>query len=137
VTVSAFGPFYPPALQQTVNHAERLADLLVAHELSPPGDEWAQAWLLGRASEVAQYVEHVIASWRAGGIAEATAAAALEGYLAIVHDGMARHLAHGATTCCLAPDATTRPLPPSAGSRTIFDGDPFEAWPDPEAETKQ
>jgi hypothetical protein len=134
--VSAFGPFYPPALQETVNHAERLADLLVAHELSPPMDEWAQAWLLGRANEVAQYVEHVVASWRAGRIDGATAAGALEGYLAIVHDGMARHLPHAPRRCCVAPDATTRPLPPSLGSRTIFDGDPFEAWPDSEAQTK-
>jgi hypothetical protein len=132
VTVSVFGPFYPPALQDLVNHAERLADVLVAHELSPPEDEWAQAWLLGRANEVTQYVEHVVASWRVRRLDELAAAGALEGYLAIVHDGMARHLAHAPKTCCRAPDATTRPLPPSAGSRTIFDGDPFEAWPDEE-----
>jgi hypothetical protein len=56
--------------------------------------------------------------------------------LGIVHAGMARHLAHAPKACCGAPDATTRPLPPSAGSRTIFDGDPFEAWPDPDAQTK-
>ena len=132
--MSAFGPFYPPDLQAVVNHAERLADLLVAHELSPPEDEWAQAWLLNRAAEVAQYVEHVVASWRTGGVDEATAARALDGYLVIVHDGMARHLAHAPKTCCRAQDSTTRPLPPSVGSRTIFDGDPFEAWPDGEPE---
>jgi hypothetical protein len=131
-TVSAFGPFYPPALQEVVNHAERLADLLVAHELSPPHDEWAQAWLLGRASEVSHYAEHVVASWRAGRLDEAAAAAALDGYLDVVHEGMARHLPHASRGCCQARDATTRPLPPSAGSRTIFDGDPFDAWPDTE-----
>lgn len=123
--MAAFGPFYPPRLQEVVNHAERLSDLLTAHELSPPLNEWARAWVLGRAEEVARFTEHVVTSWRAGRLDDSAAAASLAGYVAAVHEGMAVHLACGAPSCCAAPEATTRPLPPSDGSRTIFDGDPF------------
>jgi hypothetical protein len=128
--MSAFGPFYPPRLQAVVNHAERLSELLVAHELSPPEDEWAQAWVLGRVEEVARFTEHVTGSWRQGRLDDRAAAAALAGYLATVHEGMAVRLGCASPSCCAAVEATTRPTPPSDGSRTIFDGDPFEAWPD-------
>jgi hypothetical protein len=50
--MSTFGPFYPAALQETVNHAERLCEVLLAYELSPPSNEWAAAWTVGRAEEV-------------------------------------------------------------------------------------
>jgi hypothetical protein len=128
--MSAFGPFYPPRLQQVVNHAERLSELLMAHELSPPEDEWAQAWVMGRVEEVARFTEHVTSSWRGGRLDEASAAKALAGYLATVHEGMAVRLGCTSPVCCAAAEATTRPSPPSDGSRTIFDGDPFDAWPE-------
>jgi hypothetical protein len=125
--MSTFGPFYPVSLQETVNHAERLCEVLVAYELSPPCNEWAAAWTVGRADEVARFAEHVTASWRAGQLAEGDASETLHGYLASVHEGMALHLGRIEPPCCAGESDTTRPLPPSDGSRTIFDGDPIEA----------
>jgi hypothetical protein len=116
--MSAFGPFYPPELQVVVNHAERLSDLLVAHELSPPTDEWAVAWVVGRANEVAELALDVTSSWRAGTLDVTSAAAVLRTYLASLHEGMARHLAHTPARCCLSEDETTNPGAPSEGSRT-------------------
>jgi hypothetical protein len=129
-TMSAFGPFYPPLLQDVVNHAERLSELLLAHELAPPADEWAQAWVLGRAEEVARLTEHLIDSWRTRRLDEVQAAAALRDYVAAVHEGMAAHLGCTAPVCCGGSQATTRPTAPSDRSRTIFDGEPFEPWTD-------
>ena len=44
-----FGPFYPAPLQEVVNHAERLADLLRTGRLVAAPidsiDEWGVAWM--------------------------------------------------------------------------------------------
>ena len=59
----AFGPFYPAALQPTVDHAERLWGLVAVHELMPPLDEWAQAWVVGRSEEIARVTGDILGSW--------------------------------------------------------------------------
>jgi hypothetical protein len=105
--VNVFGPFYPPALQAVVNHAERLAELLGIHELAPPTQEWALAWTTGRADEVVRFVEHVVGLWRGEGLDEAAAAATLDGYLAALHEGLARHLGCEAPSCCTGDQTTT------------------------------
>ncbi|HEY3822057.1 MAG TPA: hypothetical protein VGL81_33050 [Polyangiaceae bacterium] len=105
--MNVFGPFYPPALQVVVNHAERLAELLVIHELAPPTQEWAQAWMTGRADEIVRFVEDVAGLWQAGKLRDADAAAALDGYLTALHEGLATHLGCEAPSCCAGDEATT------------------------------
>jgi hypothetical protein len=112
-----FGPFYPARLQAAVNHAERVALLLSALEGSPPqADEWAYAWLTGRASEIERLVEHVVTAWRRGEVAEPEAVGALDRYLGLLHEGMQRHLALAPPSCCAASLA---PTSPSGGSEGI------------------
>jgi hypothetical protein len=105
--MNVFGPFYPPALQAVINHAERLSELLGIHELAPPTQEWALAWMTGRADEIVRFVEHVVALWREGTLKDADAAATLDGYLAAVHEGLATHLKCDAPSCCVGDAATT------------------------------
>jgi hypothetical protein len=105
--MNVFGPFYPPALQAVINHAERLSELLGIHELAPPTQEWALVWMTGRADEIVRFVEHVVALWREGTLTDADAAATLEGYLAAVHEGLKKHLKCDAPSCCVGDAATT------------------------------
>jgi hypothetical protein len=104
-----FGPFYPPALQAVINHAERLSDLLAVRELTPPAEEWAGAWTIGRADEVARFAEHVVGLWQERRLGDRGAASMLEGYLAVVHEGLARHFGRAAPSCCQAASADTAP----------------------------
>jgi len=126
--VNVFGPFYPPALQAVVNHAERLTELLGVHELAPPTQEWAHVWMTGRADEIARFVEHVVVLWRAGELRDADATATLDGYLVALHEGLAKHLRCEAPSCCVGDAATTaRPArrrrdPP--GATTVGHDDP-------------
>ncbi|MGD0526351.1 MAG: hypothetical protein ABSE49_14465 [Polyangiaceae bacterium] len=106
----AFGPFYPPTLQPVVDHAERLWGLVAIHELAPPSNEWASAWLHGRSEEIASVAFDVLRGWRSGEVCEAVAAASLEAYLATVHRGLAEHLGCPTPACCRpAPTATGGP----------------------------
>lgn len=105
--MSVFGPFYPPALQAVVNHAERLSELLAIHELAPPTQEWAHAWMTGRADEVVRFVEHVAGLWQGGKVREAEAASTLDGYIAELHEGLSKHLGCEAASCCVGDEATT------------------------------
>jgi hypothetical protein len=107
--VRVFGPFYPPVLQSVVNHAERLSDLLAIRELTPPSEEWAEAWTTGRADEIARFAEHVVGLWQERRLGDRGAAAMLEGYLAVVHEGLARHFGREAPACCEAATAETSP----------------------------
>ena len=104
-----FGPFYPPVLQSVVNHAERLSDLLAIRELTPPAEEWAVAWTTGRADEIARFAEHVVGLWQERRLGDRGAAAMLEGYLAVVHEGLTRHFGREAPACCEAATAETSP----------------------------
>jgi hypothetical protein len=69
-------------------------------------DEWARAWLAGRAGEIERVVEEVCASFREGRADEREASAALHGYLAELREGMARYLRGGE---------------PGRGDRTVVD----------------
>ena len=80
-----FIPPYPPRLQEVVHHADRLCELIAVHELTPPRDEWAAAWLFGRAEEI-------LDSWRDGHTEEAKARATLEEYMVSLREGLAKHL---------------------------------------------
>ena len=111
-TMKTFGPFYPGRLQGAINHAERVAVLLARLEAgAPQADEWARAWLIGRASEVERLVEHVATAWRAGEVPELDATVTIDRYLGLLHDGMHRHLALPSPACCEASLAATAPSP--------------------------
>ncbi len=113
--MTMFGPFYPSRLQVAVNHAERVAELLSALEAgAPQADEWAWAWLTGRASEVERLVEHVATAWRRGEVCEPDAAAAVDRYLGVLHQGMLQHLGLSSPACCVG---SLCPTVPSAASR--------------------
>jgi hypothetical protein len=120
-----FGPFYPAPLQEVVNHAERLAELLRTGRLVPaprerleplePLDEWAMAWMSGREGEIRRFVEHTLARRASGKVDDAAAATVLAGYLASLHQGMARRLRLHRPPCCTgAGEATAIPT-----SRTL------------------
>lgn len=113
-----FGPFYPSALQDAVNHAERLAELLRTGRLvSAPLDEWAAAWMTGREEEIERFVELTLARRAQGRLDDAAAAAILAGYLRSLHEGMARVLGLHRPPCCGAADAATA-LPPRGDAVT-------------------
>lgn len=82
-----FGPFYPPLLQPSVNHAERLAAVLDAAQreartfcssTAAEEREPAHVWLTGRTSEVEAFVAAVVDDWRRGIVSEEEASAALK-----------------------------------------------------------
>jgi hypothetical protein len=116
-----FGPFYPAPLQEVVNHAERLAELLRTGRLvsarQGPVDEWALAWMSGREGEIERFVELTLTGRARGRVDDAAAAAILTGYLAFLHDGMVRSLGLHRPACCSgAGEATV--LPPSGDAIT-------------------
>jgi hypothetical protein len=113
-----FGPFYPAPLQEVVNHAERLAELLRTGRLvSAPLDDWAAAWMSGREGEIERFVEHTLARRASGKVDDAAAATILAGYLASLHQGMARWLRLHRPRCCTgASEATAVPTSRTASS---------------------
>jgi hypothetical protein len=113
-----FGPFYPAPLQEVVNHTERLAELLRTGRLvSAPLDAWAAAWMTGREGEIRRFVEHTLARRASGQVDDAAAAAILTGYLASLHQGMARRLRLVRPPCCTgAGEATAVPTSRTASS---------------------
>jgi hypothetical protein len=112
-----FGPFYPPLLQPSVNHAERLAAVLEAakrdarapcptSEIDEP--EPAELWLTGRTSEIETFVAAVVDDWRRGIVSEEEASLALDRYVSRLHSGVRAHLTDGKPpACCVADDNTT------------------------------
>jgi hypothetical protein len=91
----------PSLVQPVVSHAERLAALLFAHELTPPtGDSSASMWLTGRAAEVERYVESVVEDWASGAATEPAVVATLGAYLDELHAGLRLHLHLDSPSCC-------------------------------------
>jgi hypothetical protein len=111
-----FGPFYPPFLQEEVNHAERLADLLYRVPV-PAAEDEASAWLTGRAEEVECFVRMVTADWSAGRIRSVPAAVAIGTYVESLHRDLARRLGVETPRCCRPLDVTA--LPVSCASITV------------------
>ena len=120
--MSCFGPFYPPRLQTSVNHAERLCGILQRQEdlatatRSPP-----PSWLIGRAGELEQVVGATAEHWRSGRHGAETAAAALDEHLDALHDGLAAWLGLTAPPCCQGAAATTETAPLSPHQRALMD----------------
>jgi AcrR family transcriptional regulator len=116
-----FGPFYPAPLQEVVNHAERLAELLRSGRLVPgPIDDWAAAWMAGREEEIERFLELTMSGRDKGKVDDATAAAVVAGYLASLHEGMARRLGLRRPACCDAgSEQTARPALGDAVTREV------------------
>jgi hypothetical protein len=110
--MSPFGPFYPPRLQASINHAERLVTVLAREEQAqahrPPP---AGAWLIGRAGELEQFAEAIAGDWRTRRRSEAATASALEAYLAELHDSMAARLGMTEPSCCRGASTATESAP--------------------------
>jgi hypothetical protein len=122
--MSAFGPFYPPTLQASVNHAERLARLLEREEVSRAGrGRGKDPWWVGRAAEIECVVELAVFDWRRGVRTADVAATAVDAYLAELHQALSPRLGVARAPCCSAPCATVV-APPGApvtapGSDTV------------------
>jgi hypothetical protein len=109
--MSPFGPFYPPRLQASVNHAERLARVLLEEEARTSDARHVAAWLVGRAGELERFVEAIAAEWRSRRRAPEAAACALDAYLAALHEGLASRLGVTGPRCCGTDDVTTETPP--------------------------
>lgn len=133
-----FGPFYAAPLQEVVNHAERLAELLRSGRLvSTPIDEWAAAWMSGREGEIERFLELTLAGRAKGKVDDATAAAILAGYVASLHEGMARTLGLHRPPCCDGANVSTAPPrpadPKSRTARSVEEllANLVESWTEP------
>jgi hypothetical protein len=126
--MGAFGPHYPPFLQDAVDHAERLVEVL--HAIDPrSARRGAASWLVGRASEVECLVAELTADWKKGTMAEQDAACAVNAYVHALHRGLAMNFGELAPSCCVhsliitsTPAsflATTRSLPCSIDGRAV------------------
>jgi len=122
-----FGPFYPAYLQEAVDHAERLVELL--EQLDPrSARRSATTWLVGRSEEVECLVVDLVAEWERGEVGESEAAQSLNSYLQGLHRGLAINFGELAPSCCAhslvvtASPASylsvTRSFPPSVGPRS-------------------
>ena len=99
--MTAFGPHYPPSLQDAVDDAERLAEMFALPEL---GARLHGAWAIGRADEIEQFVGAVAEDWRCGKISENAAARSIEAYVGGLHGGLRERLR-------IAGAPRTRPSP--------------------------
>jgi hypothetical protein len=96
----AFGPFYPPFLQEAVNHAERLVEVLEA--LDPTTARLsATTWLVGRVEEVECLVGELTAEWKRGEMSESEATHSVNTYVQALHRGLAINFGELAPSCCV------------------------------------
>jgi hypothetical protein len=98
--MGAFGPFYPPFLQEAVDHAERLVELLRALD-TQTARRSAATWLVGRVDEVECLVEDLTLEWRTFGMSAQEAAAAVNAYVQALHRGLAINFGELAPSCCV------------------------------------
>lgn len=104
-----FGPFYPPELQRVVDHAQRMTLFLRSVEakvltlaLRLASDPAAsELWLVGRADEAEAFVGDLAREYLDGAASADRAAAAIDRYVALVHDGLAHRLGIHPAACCL------------------------------------
>jgi hypothetical protein len=112
-----FGPFYPPTLQEAVNHAERLATLLQRVPVNGAYND-STAWITGRAEEIACFVDAVTRDWHAGRLSNDGAARTIDRYIDTLHRDLDERPGVDAPRCCSAALAvTSEPL--TCFSRTV------------------
>jgi hypothetical protein len=131
--MGAFGPFYPPFLQEAVDHAERLVDLLQGLD-TRTARRSASTWLVGRVEEIECLVGELVFEWRSSERTAAEAAQSVNAYVQALHRGLAINFGELAPSCCVtsliitASPASflevTRSFPPSEA----FWGDMNSTW---------
>jgi hypothetical protein len=114
--MAAFGPFYPPLLQDAVNHAERMVIMIERTPVADAADE-ASAWLVGRGEEIECFVGAVLSDWHDARISRGHAFVAINAYLSDLHEDLPRRLGVRRPSCCAAADMGTA-LPVSCSSLT-------------------
>jgi hypothetical protein len=128
--MSLFGPFYPPGLQASINHAERLARVLLQEESSRDRVGSVPEWLIGRAGELERFVEAVVDDWRAGHRPPESVAMAVDAYLGALHEGLAGRVGVRAPECCRGDVAPTAvPARPSSPRPSAVEVPPDEGTP--------
>lgn len=115
--MTIFGPFYPSTLQRSINHAERLVEVLIVHQECAKDGE---VWLIGRSDEIQCFVLDVAADWQRGRLSEQDAVRAIDDYLDDLHLSLALFYGQDLATCCRAVGArTTVPGRPEAATRVF------------------
>ena len=125
------GLSFPRPLLLSVHHAKSLCGVLsrlrapredaerasqtVALE---PARKLARAWLSGRRQEVECFVEHVTTNVQSSLLGEVLAARAIDGYLTLLHEGLAVHFGVRFPSCCAASSS-----PVDRVRRRIIEGD--------------
>jgi hypothetical protein len=92
---------YPPFLQEALDHAARLVDVLVSLE-SDTARFARKRWLVGRAAEAECVVEAVTQDWGRGAISDANAVRSILAYVQALHRGLAVQLGELAPACCVS-----------------------------------
>jgi RNA polymerase sigma factor (sigma-70 family) len=106
---------YPPELQKTIGHAERLAKLLATLEAKPR----AGAALIGRSQELRAVVSCAVSDWKAGAAGDEETRRSIASHLEGLHQTVAKQLkcAQSRLACCRPDEAITAvDAEPSAGS---------------------
>jgi RNA polymerase sigma factor for flagellar operon FliA len=104
-------------LRKAINHAQRLAKLLVRMERTKSPDRKAKAWLMGRAGEVQAVVSVAVRDWREGKCESSHACSRIVTYLDELHRGVGKQFNSVPTLeCCHDDEAITfAPAPDGRG----------------------
>lgn len=137
-----FGRPVPPALQEPMQHAERLCEVLARLE-ERGSSERARAWLVGRREEIEKVLSLVVYDWAAKIRTDQEACASVVEYLAELHSAVRRLFGlEPVLDCCFGDVVATEPvhledttrqveLPPAASFRisdTVADPLALEKW---------
>jgi hypothetical protein len=119
VIVSLFGRHYPPELQEAMQHAERLCDVVSRLEGKRPTG-LAGAWLIGRREEMEKVLSLVVDDWRAKRRADEETLASVLEYLAELHAAVRRLFGLEAVLdCCFADVVATEPIALEDATRAV------------------
>jgi hypothetical protein len=93
---------YPAALHRAIHHAERLSQAFSMPALTARLDPWG----VGRANEIARFVELVLSDWQDGRLSDDAAASELDAYVDALESGLCERL--DAPGEGLIPDTSVR-----------------------------
>jgi hypothetical protein len=79
---------YPAALESAIHHAERLSQAFSMPELTARLDRWG----VGRANEIARFVELIVSDWHNGLLSDEAAASELDTYVESLESGLCERL---------------------------------------------
>src|SRR5260370_23286956 len=82
--MTALAQHYPAALDRAIHQAERLSQAFSMPELTARLDPWG----VGRANEIARFVELVVSDWQTGRLSDEAAASELDAYVESLESGL-------------------------------------------------